>query len=81
MPRSGGLRTTAFDRRSEILTYPVWTVPLDCCTVRSLLALDFPEDPTAQREALAARGIGQLFRTTRFTEGKYRNFSPSRELL
>ncbi len=81
MPRLGGLRTTGFDKKSEVLTYPVWTAPLSCSTVTSLLALDLPDEPSNHRSELAARGIAQLFQTIRFTEGKYRNFSPSRELL
>jgi hypothetical protein len=81
MPRLGGLRTTGFDRKSEVFTYPVWVAPLGCPTVTSLLALDLPDDLSNCRRELDARGIAQLFRTTRFTEGKYRNFSPSRELL
>jgi hypothetical protein len=81
MPRLTGLRTTAFDKKSEVLTYPVWTAPLGCSTVSSLLALDLPADVQNRWGALMARGIVQLYRTSRFTEGKYRNFSPSRELL
>jgi hypothetical protein len=70
MPTGRGIRTTSF--QAEALTYPVWQAPLDRATVASLLGMKY--ESWAE---LRARGVDQLFRTTRFTEGKYRNFSPS----
>jgi hypothetical protein len=73
MPTARGIRTTGFQGGS--ITYPVWQPPLDRATVASLLGLQF--EPW---DNLRARGVEQLFRATRFTEGQYRNFSPSEAL-
>jgi hypothetical protein len=66
------------NRESEI-TWPIWADPLDQCTVGTLLASKEVQD--AERLTMIQRGIVQVFRARRFTEGKYRNFSPARALL
>lgn len=78
MPTTGGLRTTAFDAEVRI-TWPIWAPPLSLSTACSLIALGEFERP--DRSEMQARGVTQLFRARRFTEGKYRNFSPARALL
>jgi hypothetical protein len=79
MPTLKGLRTTGFV--AGAITYPVWIDPLDCASAASLIALADLQFEGSDRRQLNARGIGQVFRAERFTEGKYRNFSPSRALL
>jgi hypothetical protein len=80
MPRSNGLRTTGFDEHAR-LSYPVWEPNLDLATIRSLIGLSECVDAANQREKLDARGVRQVYRARRFTEGKYRNFRPSEALL
>lgn len=80
MPRGDGLRTTGFDQHAQ-LTYPVWVPKLDLLTVASLIGFSGYADASNNREELAARGIGQVYRAKRFTDGKYRNFRPSEALM
>lgn len=79
------VQTVAFkDRNREAeVTWPIWTEPIGLGTVSSLLALSElqEKEPSKCRKELAARGVSQVFRAKRFTEGKYRNFSPARALL
>ncbi len=80
-PDGRRLQTVGFedrDREKEI-TWPIWTEPLDLKTVGSLLASK--DIQKADRNAVNRRGVAQVFRARRFTEGKYRNFSPARALL
>jgi hypothetical protein len=85
-PNGRRILTTGFkehDKKME-LTWPVWSEALDLRTITSLLALrdlqqDNIEAPT--RSVLERRGIRQVFRAKRFTDGKYRNFSPARALM
>lgn len=79
MPTSRGLRTTAF--RSAQVTWPIWAERLDVNTVAGLLALRDLQEPDLNRPELTARGIVQVYRAQRFTDGKYRNFSPARAQL
>jgi hypothetical protein len=68
------IRTAAFrdgEHGTEVL-WPIWTDPLDLGSVGSLLA-----SVTAE----VRPGVAQVFRAVRFTEGKYRNFSPSKTML
>jgi NAD+--asparagine ADP-ribosyltransferase len=57
---------------------------LDLRTIESRLGLsDLQEDKIdgRKRSVLERRGIRQVFRAKRFTDGKYRNFSPARALM
>jgi hypothetical protein len=78
------IRTVAFlDRQGETeVTWPIWTEALDLSTVSSLLTMEelCSEDLDIQTR-LNRRGIAQIFRARRFTDGKYRNFTPSKALL
>lgn len=68
------IRTTGFrggDSGAEVV-WPIWTDGLDVGSVRSVLASRVEE---------GRPGIAQVFRAVRFTEGKYRNFSPSKALF
>jgi hypothetical protein len=67
------VRTVAFrdgDNGAEVL-WPIWTDRLELASVASLLASSIEE---------RRPGVAQVFRAFRFTEGKYRNFSPSEAL-
>jgi len=77
-PRGRSLETVAFvefDGESTV-QWPIWTEPLKLPTVESLLGFDWSV-PTLS----TAFGVAQRFRSARFTEGKYRNFAPSRAIL
>jgi len=51
-------------------------------TVRSRLSLTgLQDEEIKQASMLSMHGAGQAFRAERFTEGKYRNFTPPRALL
>jgi len=88
VPEGKRLGTVGFaerERETEF-TWPIWTEPLSLATIASVLAsdgiqIDDKQTIVGQRSAMARRGIGQIFRARRFTEGKYRNFSPARTLL
>jgi hypothetical protein len=73
-PQARRIRTTAFqegDNGIEVW-WPIWTDALELGTVASLLAAG---------DERVRPGVVQVFRATRFTEGKYRNFSPSKATL
>lgn len=80
-PMGRQIRTVAFDDRDggTGIAWPIWIEPLNLGTVSSLLASK--EVREADRPVMAHRGIVQVFRARRFTEGKYRNFSPARAVL
>jgi hypothetical protein len=75
------IATAGFDDRAGVseITWPVWSDPLGCDSVRSLLCS--AELQEADRWVMNRRGVLQVFRARRFTEGKYRNFTPARALL
>ena len=81
VPQRAVLRTVAFgdkDARAEV-TWPIWLDPLSLNVVASLLACEDVQE--ADHSTLARRGVAQVFRAKRFTDGQYRNFSPARALL
>ena len=71
------LGTTGFDK--DQIAWPIWIEPLNLSTVASLLASE--EVQKADRSTMTRRGIVQVFRARRFTEGKYRNFIPAKAAL
>ncbi len=79
------VRSLAFRYRDGLteVTWPVWTCALDLRTAQSLIALEELQeaDPARLARVLARRGIAQVFRARRFTEGKYRNFSRAKALV
>jgi hypothetical protein len=80
VPQARRIRTVAFedgDVGTEI-RWPIWDDPLELGTVASLLAAD--EIRSSRGRALRP-GVRQIFRARRFTEGKYRNFSPAKAVL
>jgi hypothetical protein len=73
-PQARRVRTTAFqegDNGAEVW-WPIWTDALELGTVGSLLAAG---------DERVRPGVAQVYRAARFTEGKYRNFSPSKAML
>jgi hypothetical protein len=83
VPSGRRLRTVGFaDRSGETeVTWPVWSEALDLATVRSLLACAEIQEPEPDRREMMQRKVAQVFRARRFTEGKFRNFSPARALV
>jgi hypothetical protein len=75
-PAGRRIRTTAFRESAEgaEIVWPIWTDPLEVATVASLLA-------SSEGKGGARPGVAQVYRASRFTEGKYRNFSPARAEL
>jgi hypothetical protein len=74
VPQARRIRTTAFqegDNGTEVW-WPIWTDALELGTVASLVA--------AGNERVRP-GVVQVYRAARFTEGKYRNFSPSKATM
>jgi len=81
VPERGGLSTVAFadtDAGTEV-TWPIWSEPLSLDVVASLLACE--DVQKADRSTVVRRGVAQVFRARRFTDGQYRNFSPAMALL
>jgi hypothetical protein len=81
VPERRRLRTVAFedtDAGAEV-AWPIWSEPLSLDVVAALLACE--DVQKADRSTLARRGVAQVFRAKRFTDGQYRNFSPARALL
>ncbi len=79
-PGERKLHTTGFtQRRSEgvLFTWPIWEMPLNIDTVRSLLSLAELQKPRPDRKNLFARGIVEIYRSQRITRDKYRNFAPA----
>jgi hypothetical protein len=54
------------------VVWPIWTDSLELNSAASLLSTNLER---------RRPGIAQVFRSARFTEGKYRNFSPSVALI
>ena len=81
VPKDRRVRTVAFDNRASgtEIAWPIWIDRLELRTVASLLASDSAHD--AGGKDLVRPGIAQVFRARRFTEGKYRNFSPAKAVL
>lgn len=79
-PGEKKLHTTGFTQRrgKEVLfTWPIWEVPLNVDTVRSLLSLAELQEPRPDRKSLLARGVVEIYRSQRITRDKYRNFTPA----
>lgn len=76
-PQAGRLVTTGFteDRGRTELTWPIWDPFIDLPAVQSLIALSALQRSVPDRQELARRGIRELFRCRRITEGKFRNFT------
>jgi hypothetical protein len=73
-PQARRIRTAAFQEgvNGTEVWWPIWTDALELGTVASLLAAG---------DERVRPGVAQVYRAARFTEGKYRNFSPSKAML
>ena len=60
-----------------LFTWPIWAGPLNIDTLRSLLGMAELQEPRPDRKILRARGVVEIYRSQRITEGKYRNFTPA----
>lgn len=71
------VRTVGFEELDgdAAIGWPIWRDALDLGTAASLLASACLW--RCRHDELAAMGIRQVFEARRFTEGKYRNFSPA----
>ncbi len=79
-PGERRLETTGFAQRrgqGVLFTWPIWEGPLNIDTLRSLLGMAELQEPRPDREILRARGVVEIYRSQRITEGKYRNFTPA----
>jgi hypothetical protein len=79
-PTSNGLTTTSFIERpgSTEATWPVWCCPVGLETVSSLLDIAELSAEAPDQNLLARRGIKEVFRCRRITQGKFRNFTSAR---
>lgn len=79
-PGERRLETTGFSQsrgQGVLFTWPIWKGPLNIDTLRSLLGMAELQEPRPDRERLQARGVVEIYRSQRITEGKYRNFTPA----
>ena len=79
-PVGKGIATTGFRREStgNHFTWPVWDSPLSVDAVRSVLGLSQLEVTKRDHVSeLQARGVVELYRSTRRTVGKYVIFTPA----
>ncbi|MFN7779681.1 MAG: hypothetical protein ACK5RK_12540 [Betaproteobacteria bacterium] len=77
VPRGSRLATTGIVEApptGTTFTWPIWEAPVGIDVVRSLLALDELRSSSPDRTVLERRGVVAVFRSTRFTQGKFRNF-------
>ena len=87
-PTRRGLGTTAWAQidNEDVFTWPLWEFAAGPDTVRTMLQLRELRETSLDRAALAARGIGAVFRARRIRfppkGASYKlNFSPARQLL
>lgn len=77
-PTERQLHTTGFSQgrdKAILFTWPIWETPSSIDTVRSLISFDELQKPLPNRESLLARGVVEIYRSQRITNGKYRNFT------
>lgn len=81
-PRQGGLETAGFQTGGANETFffwPLWQEPMSLRALPSVLWNRGWE--TWSPERLSALGVSELFCVQRFTNGKVRNFTPSRAVI
>lgn len=73
------LETTGFSHRGGAVefSWPIWQPAISAATLRSLLSLPSLTERDPPAAALRAAGVVEVFRARRFTEGRFRNFSPA----
>jgi hypothetical protein len=77
--RQAELLTTGFTetKKTTTWTWPLWETAIDIATTRSLIALAESQEEKPDHRQLSPRGIFRLYRCERFTQGKFRNFTPA----
>lgn len=84
VPISGGsIATTGFQGRGSrdtYITWPLWSGWLTLDAVSSLLTLRELQADDSSLSVLPSRGICAVYRAQRITLGKYRNFTPAKQL-
>lgn len=78
LPIERKLHTTGFSQsrnKGVLFTWPIWEIPLSINAVKSLISLDELQKHQPNRENLLARGVVEIYRSQRITNGKYRNFT------
>jgi hypothetical protein len=82
IPTARRLDTTGFSgktSRRTFFSWPIWQPALACGPASSLLSLAELQKEVPSRAELAERGVVEVYRSQRITEGKYRrNFAPAR---
>ena len=79
-PEGRYLQTTGFTQRRGIgasFTWPIWDSQLGLDVIRSLLSLKQLQATQPNRARLLSMGIVDVYRSQRFTTGRFRNFSPA----
>lgn len=79
-PEGRQLRTTGFTQRRGIgvwFTWPIWESQLGLDVIRSLLSLPQLQATQPDRGRLLSMGVVDIYRSQRFTTGRFRNFSPA----
>lgn len=79
VPIDDGVATTGFNRinRATCWSWPLWDGFLNLDCVRSVLAHHELQSEEPDHRQLSPMGIFGVFRTERFTQGKFRNFTPA----
>jgi hypothetical protein len=79
----GQVRTVGFSRIDRILTisWPIWRAPLGLDVVRVLLNLKELQLKEPPIDRLRQMGIGEIFRSTRIQNGRFRNFTPATAIM
>ena len=74
------LETTGFTRRDRAtwFSWPIWQGDATVDLVRSLLALAELQAPAPDRARLRTKGVIEVYRSQRITNGKFRNFTHAR---
>jgi len=83
MPTQRRVETAGFTiRRGEgaLFTWPIWNCPISANACRSLLALPDIQVKRPNTGRLKLMSIEQVYRSKRFTNGKFRNFTPAEPL-
>ena len=78
VPVGRRLETTGFTQieRTYSLSWPIWDSNIGVDLVRSLLALPGIQKIDPDRQRLCSMGVVEIYRSSRTTNGKYRNFLP-----
>jgi hypothetical protein len=78
-PGSRSVVTKAFHKRDgeTVFSWPIWDVYMSLSAVQSLFGNPELSAENPQEQKLKPYGIAEVFRSSRVTVGKFRNFTPS----